>query len=110
MVRLFLNAARLSSSQLTMSKESQTLLPSGARARISPTLSGSAKSRALSRLIYEMGSGAWRRASALVVVLALLTPAWSRVKETPPPQTGPQLQMDGGRKLTYEGSFSSERE
>ena len=57
-----------------------------------------------------MGSGAWRGASALVLVLALLTPAWSRAKETPPPQTGPQLQMDGGRKLTYEGSFSSERE
>jgi DNA-binding beta-propeller fold protein YncE len=44
------------------------------------------------------------------VVLLLLAPAWSRSKETPAPQVGPELLMDGGRRLTYEGSFSSERE
>ena len=47
---------------------------------------------------------------SLILVLLLLTPSWSRSKETPAPLVGPELQMDGGRRLTYEGSFSSERE
>ena len=47
---------------------------------------------------------------SLILVLLLLAPAWSRSKETPAPQVGPELLMDGGRRLTYEGSFSSERE
>ena len=45
-----------------------------------------------------------------VLVLLLLAPAWSRTKQTPAPQVGPELLMDGGRRLTYEGNFSSERE
>ena len=47
---------------------------------------------------------------SLILVLLLLTPSWSRSKETPAPLVGPELLMDGGRRLTYEGSFSSERE
>lgn len=45
-----------------------------------------------------------------VLVLLLMAPAWGRSKPTPTPQLGPELLMDGGRRLKYEGSFSSERE
>ncbi len=45
-----------------------------------------------------------------VLALVLLLPAWGRSKEDLAPQVGPELLMDGGRRLTYEGSFSSERE
>lgn len=45
-----------------------------------------------------------------VLVLLLLAPAWSRSKPASTPQVGPELLMDGGRRLTYEGSFSSELE
>lgn len=47
---------------------------------------------------------------SFLLALLLVAPAWSRTKETPAPQVGPELLMDGGRRLTYEGSFSSERE
>jgi len=52
----------------------------------------------------------WGSGVAFAVVLILAVPAWSRSKETPAPLVGPQLEMDGGRRLTYEGSFSSEKE
>ncbi len=55
-------------------------------------------------------SGTIGRRFSFFLVLLLASPAWSRTKETPAPLVGPELQMDGGRRLTYEGSFSSERE
>jgi DNA-binding beta-propeller fold protein YncE len=49
---------------------------------------------------------------SVILALLLVAPAWSRSKEKEAlaPQVGPELQMDGGRRLTYEGFFSSERE
>ena len=53
----------------------------------------------------------WRRGLLVVATSFILAlPAWSRSKEAQVPQTGPQLEMDGGRRLNYEGSFSSEKE
>ena len=53
-----------------------------------------------------------RRRIALVCALVLLLPALATAKK-PKPQlatTAPQLEMDGGRKLTYEGAFESQRQ
>jgi len=52
------------------------------------------------------------RASACAVVALLLHPAWAakHSKPNPGPVTGPELLLEGGRKLTWERSFSLERE
>jgi DNA-binding beta-propeller fold protein YncE len=50
------------------------------------------------------------KAICFALVLILLAPAWGRSRDSLAPQVGPELRMDGGRRLTYEGSFSSERE
>src|SRR5512133_164185 len=64
---------------------------------------------------YFLSSGLVRNLRAAVMwvfVLALLVPsleAYKR-KETPAQPAPPDLLLEGGRKLTYERSFSSERE
>jgi len=55
-------------------------------------------------------SGTIGKQASLLLILLLISPAWARTKETPAAEVGPQLEMDGGRRLTYEGAFSSERE
>lgn len=49
-------------------------------------------------------------ALAIALVCAIAVPATAASKKTAEPQMGPELLLEGGRKLTYEGSFSSERE
>ena len=61
-------------------------------------------------LLTRNRQGIRANAFAFAMVLALITTAWSGEKQPPAPQVGPELTMDGGRKLTYEGSFSSESE
>lgn len=51
-----------------------------------------------------------KAAALLALALALAIPALGRSKETPESLVGPLLEMDGGRRLTYEGAFSSEKE
>jgi DNA-binding beta-propeller fold protein YncE len=46
---------------------------------------------------------------AFCVLVLFLVPAWA-AKQPPPPRTGPQWALEGGRKLTYEGSFGWERD
>lgn len=53
-----------------------------------------------------------RLLSAIVLAVALLSPAWAskRPKSTAPQALPPDILMDGGRKLSFERSFSLERE
>jgi len=49
--------------------------------------------------------------AGLGVVLCLLTPGWAvKVRESPAEPAPPDLLLEGGRKLHYERSFSSEKE
>ena len=57
--------------------------------------------------------GSWRRASAiacLVVSLAITAVAATHPKASTKQAVPPELLLDGGRKLTFERSFSLERE
>ena len=63
------------------------------------------------QLLLGRPHGRWPRLALWVIaaVFLLMTPAWARrakVEEVAPPD----LLMDGGRKLSYERKFSSERE
>jgi DNA-binding beta-propeller fold protein YncE len=52
--------------------------------------------------------GLWR---VLLVALLLITPSWAAKKNEPARVPGPpDLLLEGGRKLTFEGTFGSEKE
>ena len=54
-------------------------------------------------------SGTWGKAAC--ILLLLLTPLWAtKNKENPMVPLPPDLLLEGGRKLTYERSFSTEKE
>ena len=66
------------------------------------------------QLLLSSASGNFRRTVGLAcILLLLLTPAWASRKKDKDKGTEPRppdLLLEGGRKLTYERSFGSERE
>src|SRR5271166_661540 len=63
-------------------------------------------------LLSQMGKSLLRNATWASLVLVLMIPVWpaNRPKETTKQPAGPELLLEGGRKLTYERSFSLQRE
>lgn len=53
----------------------------------------------------------FKRSTALIALLTmLLLPAWAARHKKDAPQPWPELLLDGGRKLTYQNTFSSQRD